>query len=55
MNFKADLPVKASGNYMHQFQHTKTLHSAHRLHLYVPYGSHNKQLFTQTALTRWAL
>jgi hypothetical protein len=34
----------------------RTLHSAHTMHLCVPYGSHNKQrLFPQTALTGWAL
>jgi hypothetical protein len=27
----------------HTLQHPKTLHSAHRAYLYVPYGSHNKQ------------
>jgi hypothetical protein len=30
----------------HKIQRTKTLHSAHRVCLCVPYGSHNKQLRT---------
>jgi hypothetical protein len=34
----------------------KSLHSAHTVHLCVPYDSHNKQrLFPQTALTGWSL
>jgi hypothetical protein len=33
-----------------------TPHSAHRVHLCVPHGSHNKQrLFSQRALSGWAL
>jgi hypothetical protein len=40
----------------HPLQHTKPLHSAHTMYLYVPYGSRSKQrLFPQTALTGWAL
>jgi hypothetical protein len=33
----------------------RTLHSAHRVHLCVLYGSHNKQqLFAEIALTGWS-
>jgi hypothetical protein len=50
-------PLEPSGYYMcHLLYHTKTRHSAHTLHLHVPYESHNKQrLFPQTALTGWSL
>jgi hypothetical protein len=35
---------------------SKTLHSAHTVHLCVPSSSHSKhRLFPQTALTGWAL
>jgi hypothetical protein len=46
-------PLEPNGYYMyHLLYHTKTRHSAHTLHLCVPYESHNKQrLFPQTALT----
>jgi hypothetical protein len=37
-------PLKPSGYYMyHMTQHTKSLHSAHRVCCCVPYGSHSKQ------------
>jgi hypothetical protein len=37
-------PLKPNGCYMyHLLQHTKTLHSDHRVYLCIPYGSHNKQ------------
>jgi hypothetical protein len=40
----------------HLLYDTKTRHSAHTLHLRVPYESHNKQrLFPQTALAGWSL
>jgi hypothetical protein len=50
-------PLEPSGYYMyHPLYHTKTLHSAHTLHLRVPYESHNKQrLFPQTELAGWSL
>jgi hypothetical protein len=50
-------PLEPSGYYMyHLLYHTKTRHSAHTLHICVPYESHNKQLlFPQTALTGSAL
>jgi hypothetical protein len=36
--------LKLSGYYMyHLLYHAKTLHSAHRVYLCVPHGSHNKQ------------
>jgi hypothetical protein len=36
-------PLKPNGYYMYRLLlHTKTLHSAHTMCLYVPYGSHNK-------------
>jgi hypothetical protein len=49
--------LKPSAYYMYNlFEHTKSLHSAHTVYLFVPYGSHNKQrLFPQTALTGSAL
>jgi hypothetical protein len=40
----------------HLFLLIKTLHSAHRIYLYAPYGPHNKQcMFLQTTLTGWSL
>jgi hypothetical protein len=37
-------PLKPNGHYIHHvLQHTKTMHSALRVYLCVPYGSHNKQ------------
>jgi hypothetical protein len=49
--------LKPSGYYMYRLLwHTKTLHSAHRVYLWVPYEFHNKQqLSPYTALTGWAL
>ena len=38
----------------HQVKHSETLRSAHTMHLYVLYGSQNKQrLFTYTAFIDW--
>jgi hypothetical protein len=39
------IPLKHSGIYMYHLLYVtlKTLHSAHRVYLCVPYGSHNKQ------------
>jgi hypothetical protein len=46
-------PLQTSGYYTYHLSlYTKTLHSAPRVYLCVPYGSHNEQrLFPQTALT----
>jgi hypothetical protein len=50
-------PINPSGCYVYYpLSHNEALHSAHRLYLCFPYGSHSKQrLFPQTALTSLSL
>jgi hypothetical protein len=44
LQWRAINPLKPSGYYMyHRVSYAKTLHSAHRVYMSVPYGSHSKQ------------